>query len=193
MHIQLKFNILLCFAASIASNLWADNGHREIAYVQSATVDGFSIGLTDEFGYTNSRPSLRLCFTVWTTDGPTGIAFPTQPEYAYEIELLDSNGLGVTKTELGKVAGSRFNNFNISTFQDIKVQRTTANKRDQLSDMLLIFRPSDLFIINKPGHYTLRVRFQIAAFPKTGPNQADYGRIVIRFPSLNFPLVQPLP
>jgi hypothetical protein len=52
---------------------------------------------------------------------------------------------------------------------------------------------SDLFEISKPGNYALRIRFQILAFPATEPASPGRARtnILIRFPPLDYPLIDP--
>src|SRR2546425_981835 len=99
----------------LTSNLNARDDGSDIQFVETAVVDGFRIGLTDEFGHTNSSPDHRLCFSIWTTNRSARVAFPTQPEYAYAVELFDTNGIALPRTSLGKRAGSRFLDFGLTS------------------------------------------------------------------------------
>lgn len=195
-----KWNMkpLLCAIGLLSGmmNLWAHQTNDDLSYVETKSVDGFSIGVTDYYGLTNTPTDRRLCFTVWTTNriwhnNPTHVIIPTEPEYAYQVELLDTNGIAVAKTELGKTVGSKFMDFNLTpSISGIHTQMIGANRRGNASTLLIIFCPKDYFEITKPGNYTLRIRFQILAFQDTGPNRGDYTNVLTRFPPLNYPLFQ---
>jgi len=220
-----KYNLvvfILCLAVFRLQgiNLKADQDRPKIDFVETKVVDGFFIGVTDEFGRTNTSPDTKLCFSIWTTNkiwtinkiGPTNYTraiFPTEPEIAYQIGLFDANGAAIPKTERGKKVGTKFFDFNANSFIlrstgpdgysgpggqfGVKAQVTGVTKKawEPQGQMLLIFRPSDLFKIDKPGKYTLRIRFQILAFPRTGPGPGDYTTDLIRFPPLDYPLDKP--
>ena len=186
-------------------NLQADQDHPSIDFVETKVVDGFFIGVTDEFGHTNTSPDLKLCFSIWTTNktwAPNNLhaVFPTQPEYAYQVELFDTNGIAVPKTDVGKKVGTRFLDFDINSFvlrstgpdktNGVDSQRILVSEKVWPYEMLTIFRPSDLFKIEKPGDYILQIRFQILTFRRTGPNRGDNTNDLIRFPPFNYPLVK---
>jgi hypothetical protein len=124
---------------------------------------------------------------------------PTKPEYAYQIELFDTNGVAVPKTAAGKKMGTKFLDFD----QKSAVIRSTAGPEPNAMRTMVMeivggerspspftLRPSDLFEITKPGNYTLRMRFQIVAFPSGGLNHG-YTNSLISFPPLDYPLVKP--
>lgn len=217
MNMKLNLAVIIsCLVAALSTgvNLKADQDHSNIDFVETKIVDGFLIGVTDEFGQTNSNPDRRLCFSIWTTNEVTPtqrvrVIFPNQPENAYQVELFDTNGIPVPKTETGKKVGTKFFDFNTISFliratgpggysgpggeSGVKAQGAGVTKRawEPRGQMLLIFRPSDLFDIEKPGRYTLRIRFQIIVFPRTGPQGTHYKTELIRFPPLDYPLMQP--
>lgn len=163
-------------------------------YMETKIVDGFSIGVTDYYGLTNTPTDRKLCFTVWTTNRfwatnrLISVIFPTQPEYAYQVEMFDTNGIAVPRTELGKQVGSKFLDYNPTSSKHINIERMLVDRKDHGSTLFVLFCPTDFFKITKPGSYTLRIRFQILAFPDTGPNRGDYTNVLVRFPPLNYPL-----
>jgi hypothetical protein len=201
MNIKWNMEKLICGVALFicVANLWADDTYHDPAsYIETKTIHGFSIGVTDDYGLTNNTPTDRhLCFTVWSnnkiwfTNNIDDAIFPTQPEYAYQGDLFDTNGVAMPKTELGEKVGSHFMDFGFNSYgEGVKTQRIMTVRKGQLSGLLEIFRPSDFFVIKNAGHYTLRISFQIIAFPRTGPNRGDYTNYLIRFPPLNYPLVK---
>ncbi len=183
--------IFVCCVAGFALAARGEEKYRETAFVESKVVDSFSIGVRDEDGFTNSAPDRRLTFAIWSTHGPAHVVLPAQAESAYRVELFDSNGVTIAKTQLGKEVGIDFTDFGESALKkDLKVN-AEALKKSELASWMVIFRPADLFEIDKPGNYMLRIQFQIIAFPRTGPNRGDYAKRLIRFPPLDYPLVQP--
>jgi hypothetical protein len=199
---NLKYFVYGWIVTLCAMNLWADQTNRELAFVETKVVDGFFIGVTDEDGFTNTTPDRRLCFTIWAvTNATTHVVFPTQPEYAYQVDLFDNNGVAISKTELGKKAGTKFLDFGPNSFvlrstgpdsqkHGIKAQMTIATEKTLPYEMFNMFRPSDFFDIKKSGNYTLQIRFQIIAFPRTGPNRGDHTSDLIRFPVLNYSFIK---
>jgi hypothetical protein len=153
-------------------------------------VDGFVIGVADSHSKNTTSPSDELIFLPWTTKRPVWIAVPAKPEYAYRVELLDTNGVAVPKTEAGKEAGSKFYEFGPRN-NEIEVKHLHAERIPDMTAAPLLFRPSDLFQIEKRGAYTLRIQFQILTFPQTGPKRGDYTNHLIRFPPLDYVLVKP--
>jgi hypothetical protein len=173
---------------------WAARGeeaYRKTAFVETKVVDSFSVGVRDQNGFTNSAPDQYLSFAIWCTNGPARLAIPPQPEYAYKVELFDTNGIAITKTEMGNNIGSKFDDFDESALKTHTKINAEAFKKSELAAWWLMFRPSDLFEITKPGNYTLRIQFQILAHVRTGPNRGDYVKRIIHFPALDYPLVQP--
>jgi len=171
----------------------ADQTNSPIAYAETKPVDGYFIGVTDEFGKTNTLSHQRLCFAVLTeTHNNAPVFFPGQPEYAYQVQLIDSNGIAVPKTDLGKKAGSKFMEFNTAALHktEIRTQGAMALKKTEGPGLFLIFRPEDLFQIEKSGNYTLSIRFQIIVFPQIGPHRQDRTNLLIRFPALKYSITK---
>lgn len=189
--------------------LQADQEHPSIDFVETKVVDGFFMGVTDEFGHTNTSPDRRLCFSIWTTNrtettnSPLHVAFPVQPEYAYRVELFDATGIAIPTTDAGKRVGIKFLDFDTNSFvlkgtgpdsaHGVEAQTIFADRKVWPYEMLIMFSPSHLFKIEKPGKYTLRLRFQILAFPQIGPNRQLGNIDLIRFPPLDYPLVKAEP
>ena len=201
----------VCLAALASALAVASAGEKievpdsmEVEAVESKVVDGFFIGLSGMAPGANTSTNKTstddaIIYVIWTTGNPAWVALPADPEYAFRIELLDTNGLPVPKTEACNSIGINFYEFGPKN--KVKVKHYHANRRGRgvaLSYLLLPADPrgspwpdraSDLFKIPGPGRYTLRVWFQILAFPTTGPGRKDYTRDLIRFPPLDYPLV----
>ena len=149
----------------------------KIDAAKTKVKDGFFIGLVERNSYSTNHTSLNdeLCLFVWTTNNPTWIAIPAELEYAYQVELLDTNGVAMPKTELGKKVGAKF--FEFDTFpskKSIAVEHMSVKKIGQSAGASFLFNrhpARDLFEVDRPANYTLQVRFQILTFPRTGPNQ----------------------
>jgi hypothetical protein len=114
------------------------------------------------------------------------------------VELFDEHGTIVPKTRAGEKVGAKFLEFNADGFvlpgtgpgkrHGIKARRSFVDRKVYPYEMRAIFAPADLFKIDEPGNYTLRMRFQIVALPGSrGTNR------LIRFPPLNYPLFKPAP
>lgn len=171
----------------------AQGAGPDLQFVQSKAVDGFVLGITDDLGSTNTPISRGLCFSIWTvTNGLRRVAFPTQSQYAYEVELFDTNRVALPKTALGKRAGSKFLDFDATAFdQGIKLQHAFADDKATSPGILVLFRASDLFVVRQPGLYNLRIRLQILVLSKTGPSRTHAPPQLIRFAPIDYPLSLP--
>ena len=185
--------VVFLFLPSCTLPVAGQETNRQTAFVETKVIDSFSIGVSDENDATNSTPDQRLFFTLWYSNGPVHVACPPHPQYSYKAELFDANGVATAKTYLGKVVGSKFDAFADSSLEKKMRANTEALKKSDLPVWSLMFRPIDLFKIDKPGHYILRLWFQIVVFQRTGPNPGDFVRRLIRFPALDYPLVQSKP
>ena len=161
--------------------------------MKSPTIDGFCVGIGGWPNTTNTTIDDWLVFLPWTTQSnKVWIVVPAEPEYAYKIDLLDTNGLSLPKTPPGKRTGSKFDEFDAHPLKHgIGIKRLTAGKMDGVTSSPLLFRAADMFKIEKPGRYVLRVQFQILVFPRTGVGRGAYTNKLIRFPPLDYPLVKP--
>lgn len=187
--------VLLSWKAS-ATQTNEEPDFVEINAIESKVVDGFYVGLygvnSAGVGSTNNTsPDDELIYVLWAMNGPMLCVVPAQREYAYKVELLNSNGVPMPKTAIGKRVGTEFSDFDAKFYlKGIPIKHLRANKEGHPVETPILFRPSDLFKVDKPGKYTLRIRFQILAFPKTGPGRRDFTNDLIRFPPLDYPLVQ---
>jgi len=172
----------------------SENSGSGIVYVTSKVVSGFYIVLTDEYGTTNTTTDRRLCLSIVNQEETNAwLIFPSM-EYAYQVELTQSNGVPVPKTAAGRRAGSRFANFNAvyaGTRGAVRQMFTTSTK--ERLDLRALFRPGDLFQISAPGKYTLFVRFQIMVFPQVGMGTTGHTNKIITFPPMAYPLLKKEP
>jgi len=202
MHTYLRI-LFITALGFLALNSWAEQPPScADEGVETKIVDGFFMGVSDLYGYTNTSPDRDLAFSIWTTNkiwatNNTRVTFPTKPEFAWQVELFDTNGVAVPKTAAGKNAGTKFLDFGLKTAvvrstlgPEPNAQHWVAMEKSMSRGGLLLFRPSDFFKIEKPGKYTLRIRFQILTFPRTGPTSGDYTNNLIRFPPLDYTLVK---
>jgi hypothetical protein len=182
--------------------------------IETKVVDSYLIGVVGSpagqaCSTNNTSTDDPLVYVIWTTGTPAWVAYPAEPEYAYQVELLDTNGVAMRKTELGKKFGTEFYDFGPRT----KVRRCPTAKKGEAVPMNYLFShpeglsvpfhpesPSNIFTITNAGRYTLRIRFQIMTFPRTGPKRSDYTNKLVRFPPLDYPvfkatnaLLNPLP
>jgi hypothetical protein len=181
---------LTFFIANLAAQ--AEQQTNPFAFVETKVVDSFSIGVRDDDGHTNGAPELGLTFALWSTNGWSHIALPPF-ESLYKLELFDENGAAVEKTETGKKVETKFDDFAESKAEREIRANFLADRKGGADAWLEMIRPSDLFAIKKPGKYTLQIWFQIVTFHRTGPEPGQFERKLIRFPSLDYPLVEPEP
>jgi hypothetical protein len=186
-------------AAFVGANARSDQTNQipqfvEIKAVQTETLNGFCLGLygRQSADFTNDTSvDDELVLVAWTTNAPAWFLIPAEPEYAYQVELFDANGVAVPRTETGKRVGRKFFNFgNAPSKEGIRTKQMRADKKGQPAAMPILFRPRDYFKIDKPGRYTLQIRFQILTFPENRLNRDDNTNGLIRFPPLNYPLVK---
>ena len=158
-------------------------------FVQTKVIEGLSIGVTDQAGFTNTAIDKRLYWTVFnagTNFVPTRL--PILPGDAYQIDMFDAEGNAVPKSELGKKVGTKFLDFEASSLkQDAQTQLVYPRNRKDHFLQFYLFRPSDLFMVEKPGTYTLRMRFQLFIFAGTPGHLTPR---LIRFPPLDCRLVK---
>ena len=197
MNPRLTIAVAAAFTAAqimFASELITDHALPDFVWpaVKSPIIDGFCVGFDGQHGTNNTTIDDWLVFLPWTTNNHTvWISVPVEPEYAYRIELLDTNGLTVPKTARGKRAGSRFDDFDAHpSKRGIAIKHLAAHKMDGVTDSPMLFRAADMFKIEKPGLYRLHIQFQILVFPRTGVGRGAYTNELIRFPPLDYPLIK---
>ncbi len=171
--------------------LWAEQSQFKAFFRDSSIVEGFSIVVGDEMASAHSTPDQTLyCGVKTISNEPKTVYLPLQPEFACQIDLFATNGVAMPKTKLGEKFGVNFFDLDPSPSKiRTKVKGVYASKTTRPGAVL--FRPEDLFEFKKPGDYTLKIRFQIIVPTKTGTNRDDYTYRVIRFPSMDYPLLKP--
>ena len=151
--------------------------------VESSYVRGFKVLIMDDKLSANTTADQRLYFGVITTNIPTSIWVPEQSEYEYQVELLDSRGDPVPKTKAGSAAGANFFKLDASSLNNgVKLTQPAAQKRGDGLATFYLFKTKDLFIIEKDGDYTLRLRLQFMVHVGNATNNTFQ---IIRFPTLD--------
>ena len=179
--------LLMVFASTHHKARAAD---ESLQFIETNIEKGLFAGVTDEFGSTNTPTTRRLCVSFWTTtNGVRRVAIPTQQQYAFKVEMVGKNGIAVGKTAPGKQAGIRFDAFDGNAFdRGIKLQRFHVDARDLPSQLVPLFRPSDLFVAEEPGDYLLQIHLQILALPKQSQNSTNSECQLIRFREVRYPI-----
>jgi hypothetical protein len=121
------------------------------------------------------RSDQTLTYEVISTNREAILYIPSDSEYLCQIDLFDRSGQTIDKTDLGKKVGSRFETIQISR-QHPRYDRPlfvflNSNKEEVNARQLrtinggtsapAFFSPDELFKIEKPGEYKLRLRFQL--------------------------------
>jgi hypothetical protein len=177
---------------------------QDLELIKTKTIDGLYIGITGSKFSTNDTPTNdKLNFGIWrtATNNQAIVYIPTALEYIYQLELIDTNGVALPKTELGKKIGVKFLDLEPSFAIDngFKLARERAMDEPSWGGRYLFFptragyggqatySPEDLFEIKRSGNYMLRIHFQIIA--RTGLGQDETAHVV-RFPALDYRLVK---
>jgi len=176
----------------------------DLKFIKTKAVDGFYVGVADSGFATNNTPiTNQLIFGIWrtTTNNNATVYIPTAPEFIYQIELLDTNGIAMPKTEFGKTVGTRFLDLDTSFDgnKGFKLRMEHPSYGPEFGGQHLFFptrpgykdqrfySPTDLFEIKDPGNYKLQIHFQIIV--RTGL-VLDKTAHIVRFPPLDYPLVK---
>ncbi len=155
----------------------------------SKVIQDIYLGVTDEAECTNTLANQMLYYSFWTTNRPAVIWYPKDPEYAFRVQLFDTNGASVSKTSLGETIGRRFFDFDIfAQEKGISLLRARVDKGSPCGHFPL-FRAADFFRIERPGSYKLRIQFQILVNLKGRLNSTN--KICIRYPYLDCTILAP--
>jgi hypothetical protein len=178
---------------------------QDMELVRSEVEDGcyFGVaGIANSGLSTNNTPiDADLIIGLWTTKTNIySVYFPYAPEYAYQVELFDTNGVAMPKTDYGKRFGTKY--FQLDTNfsnHDAKLHLDMAQHEPGFGGHCLFFQTkptqgagyiytaNDLFVINNPGRYRLQIRVQMIVRTGNGLNETAH---IVRFPTLNYPLVK---
>jgi hypothetical protein len=178
---------------------------QDFEMIRTKTIEGIYIGVFSSNVTTNNTPpDNKLNFCIWqtTTNNQEIVYMPTAPEYVYQLELLDTNGIALPKTELCKNIGVKYWDFAPSFAKDsgFKLAEEHIVNGQGIGARYLFFphrsgyfngepfySPNDLFEIKNPGNYTLRIRFQFIVASETNVYKTAH---IVRFPPLIYPLVK---
>ena len=177
---------------------------QDFELIKTKTIDGLYIGVfSSNFTTNGTSTDNKLNFCIWriTTNNQTTVYVPTALEYIYQLELLDTNGVTLPKTELGKKIGVKFWDLEPSFANDkgfkLAIERAMDEPSIGARNLFFPFKPgyggqpfyspNDLFEIKQPGNYMLRIRFQFIVASDTNVYKTAH---IVRFPPLNYPLIK---
>jgi hypothetical protein len=173
-------------------------------FLRSQSIETFFFclaGSTSNGVTTNGiTPDEELIYSIRTTaatNDQSMVWVPAEPEYRYQVELLDVNGASVSKTDLGRKVGTKFFDFDVDApIKGIKRQLTLSDAiervdKGEVFHVMSLFRPAEYFKIEKPGIYTLRVRLQVYVLLRKGTKNQDYKPLLIRFSAVDYPVIKP--
>jgi hypothetical protein len=207
MRILLKNqNVVRFFTICLGLFLNTPAHAQDFELTKTKAMDGFYISVfSSNFTTNNTAVNDKLNFCIWRTitNNQAIVYMPTALEYVYQLDLLDTNGVALPKTELGKRIGVKFwdlePSFANNTGFKLSREHTTESGTGIGAQWLFfptksgfggqpIYSPNDLFEIKQPGNYTLRIRFQIIV----ASSMADVYKTahIVRFPPLDYPLVK---
>lgn len=167
----------------------ADQTNQEAVFTESKAVEGFYVGVGSEKLTATTTVDQRLHYAVWTTknDDPE-VYVPKEPEYACRIELYDTNGVSISKTERGKRFGLKYYDLDTSfSNKGAKLSLMVVPKKSKAWPLLFLLCPKDSFNIVKPGKYSLHIHFQIIVRTGKGKDKTAH---IVRFPVLHYSLVK---
>lgn len=175
--------------ASSRAGIAAEETMQQPIFIETGVVDGLYIGVANEKGSAQPTVDQNLFYMVWavTNNGVT-VYVPKQSEYAYQIDLVNKNGVLIHKTAEGMNVGTKFNDLNTSfSNENAKLQRISVDKKNQPAEQIHLFHIKDYFNINKVGTYSLHIRFQIIVRTGKGKDRTAH---IVRFPVLNYSVVK---
>ncbi len=166
-----------------------------MVFLSTPVVEGFRIHVTDARGRTNTTPEHILTWGVSTVlTKPPPVRLPPVDGYLCQVEMTDAGGKAVPKTAFGRAIGKNFYDLDKPSRSMVKRAKLVLNASTNFVERPLafpLFRAKDVFKIDKPGAYTLRIRFQILVFSGQRGQMKPHA---VRFPPLDVPLVEgPIP
>jgi hypothetical protein len=123
------------------------------------------------------------------------IYFP-KPEYLCQMQLLDSNGIAVTKTRIGEKYGEQFSELKSYSWESVNKRGHNTGGSDR-PDMTLLHTEgtesrelpavNKLFKIKHAGNYKLLLQFQVFKRIGNGPNHTFK---IVHIPKVEIPIVK---
>ncbi len=129
----------------------------------------------------------RLAYQPFCNTGSIRLS-QTEPIYGTKIKMIGPDGKEVPKTSLGQSYGSKFDQ--LHSYKDAHLGGIGASGPYQGMLSGLLARPSELFIVEKPGIYTLEVQMQMFRYSPTLDPDEDY-RNLIRFSPIKIKVEKP--
>lgn len=153
----------------------------------------------------STTEKISLCFLTKTNEEIAPIVYFPKPEYFCQMQLLDSNGIAVSKTWVGEKHGRQFSELKAYSWESVnkKGNNTTGNilgifNGSDKPDMTIVHTntaegrdlPSvqELFKIKKSGNYKLLLQFQI--FKRIG-SETNHTFKIVRLPQMEIPIGKP--
>ncbi len=111
----------------------------------------------------------KIAWCVFFKDGKMEINYP-DAIHGVKIKMLDSDGNELAKTELGKSFGSKWEH--LHSYKNTKLGSIDAwGEYNPYQNWRFLSPPQDLFVIKKPGIYTLEIQMQM--FRHSGSGDPD--------------------
>lgn len=118
------------------------------------------------------RYDTSLVFMPFCNTGKVNLTYQLDPAYSVKIEMLNSNGVEVPKTKIGKRFGSKFAqpencnqgrpyNFTAGGPYSSNMGMGGARPFSNYPSFEAWLRPEDLFKIEKPGLYSMQIQMQM--------------------------------
>jgi hypothetical protein len=118
---------------------------------------------------------------------------PRKLEYLCQATMLDSSGRAVPRTAQGETAGRKFRDVQESylarrgIFDRMGAFWFVAIREPGRTPSAIWLRPQDLFLISKPGRYTMHLTFQVFVLEKPGGTNSFR---LVRFPEIQCPVIK---
>jgi hypothetical protein len=162
----------------------------------SDPTNGIAVKISWEYGGEHLSSSNQFYYGFFSTNetSPPLIFFP-KGNCLFRLELVDDRGISVPPTELGRTFGSHF--LELTRYSPEVIETTVGGsnsgtplfqrlKNDALT-LKALPPPKQLFVIQKPGSYTLRCEFQVFEQVRVGTN---FSYSLLRVPRTDVPVVE---
>ena len=124
--------------------------------------------------------------------GRVNLYFPIDKAYFMRMAMYGPDGKEVPKTKLGKGYGAkwdRLHSYKDTRLQPIPAEGSYKENLGQAAGQILP-SPKDLFSMEKPGIYTLKVQIQLFRYAAT-TNTSEWNRNLLRFPPVKIKIEKP--
>jgi hypothetical protein len=129
----------------------------------------------------------RLAYMPFCDTGSIRLS-QAEPVYGTKIKMIGPDGKDVPKTSLGQSYGSKFDQ--LHSYKDAHLGGIGASGPYQGMFSGLLARPNELFIMEKPGIYTLEIQMQMFRYtPSLDTN--EWSRNLIRFSPVKIRVEKP--